>query len=1146
MNEWRKTDGDEEFVRQLEQQFDAIESDDSSQSDRSSVHPKIQQNRLAIDLLREFQQCPELLKSKKASVLDTQETALEQTHVSTSRETLPPLRSLGRFVIEREIGRGGNGVVVLAKDVDLRRYVAIKIPRLDTALSKENRQRFIREAKAAALLGHPGLVTVHEFGEDQGVYFIVNEYVDGPNLADWLIENSVTPIKAATAIESMADAIQHAHCRGVLHRDLKPSNVMVESKPGGANDERFRITDFGLAVLLSDPSGLTQSGALVGTPAYMSPEQASGKNELICEASDVYGLGVILYQMLTGKPPFEHDDVLEVVSSVRNKDPLAPNRIDNSVPADLNAICLKCLEKQPQQRYDSAIELQKDLQRFLDGEPVLARPVSKATKMIRLTRRYPQTSGLVAAVFLLLLLTATVSSMAAMMLSDSKQEVLKHLEKEIAAKDAATKNEELAIRALYEANLAASRAMATSGVHGQRLKSIEHISSAAAQVDRLKLGNDQKVRLRTSIVDCVQLIDVEVERELQIPGHDRISISHDCNSDLYAFTSANDATVVSVRNLNVPDYKLDLKTPNRFYLRPHMRFSRDSKYLAMQYKIVRGNGSEVELVIWDLETATATTFEPQRTDHYSFDFSSDGSAFAFVDSSGGISWVDLESMKVIAKAELEFTPSVIQFSNQSTSFAFCHSREIKVVEPRIADGVLKMEPTVEFDSPSKLNYLEFDLDDQELGGAGENGRGYIWHANTGKLRLELNRHGGRVHEIHFHPNYDLISTRGYDDVGRLWDSKTGDELLQSSRAQFGQFSSDGKKIEFGNFVMNLCHNDVYSHVKVAKTQRQKTSVDVMSVHPNNRLLSVSWPEWIEFFDLESMKSMGGFSTVPTHYRFSGDGKKLYAGSERGLFEIPIESSLEPQAISIKFGPSKQLDEQRWYGYLSGSTSDSHLFVAVRYPVSMRAARLFDNAKLQSIALDEYPNDARWSDMSGDGKLVAIGTWHGRSIDIIDIKTRKIVQQFPSKSALVRFSPSGKFLGVDHGSRVEIYNTENWEMVLGPIPTQNSAPLPLAFSAAAEIVAISKTKQSVQLVDLKSGNPILDFQVPNNDLVSSIEFTLDGKKLLLGCFSGEVHCWDLSQLQSLLDDSGIGYPLFNLDSDSKRIEFKLDTTQWDFE
>ena len=309
------------------------------------------------------------------------------------------IRYFGDYEVHAELGRGGMGVVYRARQVSLNRPVALKLIRAGVLAGDDELRRFQNEAEALALLDHPGIVPIYEVGEHDGQRYFSMKLVPGGNLADRLAAYRDDPRAAAALLAEAAEAVHHAHMRGILHRDLKPANILVDDQG------HPHITDFGLAKRVEADAEMTATGAILGTPAYMAPEQALGRRGAITTATDVHGLGAVFYSMLTGRVPFRGDSVVDTLTQVKEQRPEAPRKLNPKVPRDLETICLKCLEKDPRRRYPSAQALASDARAWLDGRPIAARPVGPIERVALFVRRRPT---LAAAYFL----TATVIVLA--------------------------------------------------------------------------------------------------------------------------------------------------------------------------------------------------------------------------------------------------------------------------------------------------------------------------------------------------------------------------------------------------------------------------------------------------------------------------------------------------------------------------------------------------------------------------------------------------------------------------------------------------------------------------------------------------------------------------------------------------------------
>jgi WD40 repeat protein/serine/threonine protein kinase len=356
--------------------------------------------------------CPKCLFTQASQQNSAAASVSDEPHVA-ARPTNPPDASnpvspwvmqgqlcpftFGDYELLEEVARGGMGIVYRARQVSLDRIVAIKMLLFGPLSSPELVKRFRAEASAAASLQHPNIVAIHEVGVHQGQQYFAMDFVEGPSLAKRLTTGPLPPKGAAGYIKKIAEAIHYAHERGILHRDLKPSNVLIDIY------DQPRVTDFGLARRIDGDSELTMTGQVLGSPNYMPPEQAAGKRGKLSRRSDVYSLGAMLYHLLTGRPPFVGEALTDTLDQVLNTEPVSPRLLNPSVPRDLETICLKCLQKEPDKRYGTSQSLADELGRFLKSEPIQARPVGRAERLSRWCRRNPALATTLAAAQLLLL-----------------------------------------------------------------------------------------------------------------------------------------------------------------------------------------------------------------------------------------------------------------------------------------------------------------------------------------------------------------------------------------------------------------------------------------------------------------------------------------------------------------------------------------------------------------------------------------------------------------------------------------------------------------------------------------------------------------------------------------------------------------------
>ncbi len=532
-------------------------------------------------------------------------------------ETPPSVpKSLGRFSVQRVLGHGGVGIVYLASDPLLKREVAIKVPRLEMSLTPALRQRFLREARAAALLNHPNIIPTLEVGEFSEFCFIVYPFCQGPSLAQWLEQNSQPlPCKtAARLVEQLALAMAHAHQRGVLHRDLKPSNILFPTTDDLLSANPL-IADFGLAKVAEDADDLTRTGTMLGTPGYMSPEQTRNAKDL-GPACDIWGLGVILYELLTRQRPFSGPTPVDVARAIREQTPVSPRRLRRDVSADLETICLKCLAKDPGKRYSSAFALADDLRRFQEDRPVHARPVPWHERVWDWGRRRPA----YAALFVLLVFAITAGAVGTALYIARLQDLVASAEREREAKKAESDANR---RSKLHADRAAEEAA--------RLHRLRYVVDIRTAFHSIRERNPEAARLaldrwsKPMGEDPRGLEWYELKRQVTnqqvrivFPGLAPIDDETDQvrARSMHAFAMSRDcrlaATMCDEQNIKIQDtesWQTLVTIPgasggHRFH--QALAFSPDGKTLAAAYHVrVRKGLRRPGITIWNWQTKTA-------------------------------------------------------------------------------------------------------------------------------------------------------------------------------------------------------------------------------------------------------------------------------------------------------------------------------------------------------------------------------------------------------------------------------------------------------------------------------------------------------------------------------------------------------------
>ncbi len=725
-----------------------------------------------------------------------------QLETRNSELETPPLRSFGDYELLEEIARGGMGVVYKARQKSLGRIVAVKMLLFGGQSGKDLAQRFRAEAAAAASLQHPNIVAIHEVNAHEGQPFFVMDFIEGQNLArlsaECEVRNAEWLRRAVRYAKVVAEAIHYAHERGILHRDLKPSNVLIDPF------DQPRVTDFGLAKRLHHDSELTLSGQVLGSPNYMPPEQAAAKRGLVGRRSDIYSLGAILYHLLTGRPPFVGETLTNTLQDVVNQEPVSPRLLNPSVPRDLETLCLKCLEKEPARRYQTAEALAADLDRFLRAEPIRARPVGRAEKVWRWCQRRPAVAGLLVALHVALTVglagilwqwqRATKGELAARqrayaadmnvvqqaVRADEFARALELLNRHRPIQKSAIRNPQ-SERATSEIPSTINSQPSTD-LRGrewrywwrqcqgeQRFILGEHAGGATA----IGMLADGKTVFSAGADKAVRLWDLEARRQIGLLPHAEEIIGAAASPDGRWLATATqkeaEGQPVLLWDLATQKIAATLTTVTtdftNFWLRPGgIVFSPDSQWLA---SATMWGG----IRIWDVHARSEVTHLPASAGwRLGVAFSPDSRTLAYNENNSGVILLwDVASRSMIGRLiGHESTVTTLAFSPDGQMLA-SGSDDRTARLWNLADR----RETFQFTNHSGgFTTLAFSPDGRTLALSGEGGAGRIIRlaeVATGKLKAELRGHLYDITGLAFTTNGQTLLSASGDDTLRVWD-----------------------------------------------------------------------------------------------------------------------------------------------------------------------------------------------------------------------------------------------------------------------------------------------------------------------------------------------------------------------------------------
>jgi WD40 repeat protein/serine/threonine protein kinase len=1057
------------------------------------------------ELVRRLQDCP------ANTLVDAAGPGRAESSAAIRHQSWP---AVAGYEILAELGRGGMGVVYKARQTRLGRVVALKMLLAGAHASPQELARFRVEAEAVARLQHPNIVQIFEVGEEKGCPYLALEYVDGPNLAQQLKGAPMPARTAADLVETLARAIDFAHARGIVHRDLKPANILLVSGgmvSGECPDLSFRgtthhspltthqpkITDFGLAKRL-DATAYTQSGALLGTPDYMAPEQAAGK--AVGPATDVYGLGAILYHMLTGRPPFPAETPLETLLRLQAEEPVPPSVLQPKVPRDLGTICLKALAKEPARRYPSAAALAVDLRLFLDGRPIQARPAGKAERLWRWCKRNPKLAGAVGLAALFLLAAAGLGLGLALHASAAadnlrvegdrtraalakSQQLTKHLGREQGRTQAALAKSEQLTKHLGREQGRTQAALTKSERLTKHLTREQHQSRVT--LANLALDRGQMLGEQGDVMAAMLWLG----RALEYAPAGEVRLRHAIRMNLAAWRLRLNAVrmVFSYSGTSKVDYG------------PALAFRPDGKVVAV-------GGEDGAVRLWKVATGkqvggTLSHKKPVVCAR----FSPDGRTLLTGSEDGKARLWETATGKPIA---------ILPFKNSVTAVAFSPDGRTFVAASGDGTGRLGKTATAElFGEPLQhagpIYTVVFSPDGRTLLTGSADSTACLWHADSGKHVGKPLPHKWRVLCVAFSPDGSTIATGSWDKTARLWSVATlkqiGEDIPHPDRVSHVAFSPNGKTLLVaGSWDAASTGRlwDVASRKPIGDPLEHLGYIQAVAFSPDGRFaLTASQDFTARLWD----SGTGAPASAPLTHRgmvsaavFSPDGQLFLTGGEEPTAWLWETATEKARPILVHAGDVWRVAFSPDGRTLATAGGDN-------------VARLWNAATGKAIgqALNHkgkvfgvvFSHDSRWVLTASEDATARV--W--------DAATGQ--PRTPPMAHCVRmsavFSPDGALV-VTYGddARIRLWQASTGRALVGLLPTPPAEIYDLAFSPDGRLVAMACANGKAGLWDV-AARKLLEPCFQHGEAVSRLAFAPDGHKLLTASVDGTARLWDVA-------------------------------------
>jgi WD40 repeat protein len=1005
-----------------------------------------------------------------------------------------------------EIGRGGMGIVYRALQHDSQRQVAVKMIIAEQAATPGIIERFRAEAEAVASLDHAYILPIYEIGENEGAPFYSMKLANAGTLRERATDFRNRAREAVGLMSKVCSAIHHAHQRGILHRDLKPGNILLDG-----DEPRPFVSDFGLAKWMGRDSRLTIAPSALGTPHYIAPEQALGTSADLTTAADIYSLGAILYELLTGQPPFSADTALETLRLVTETVPAPPRSLNSAIPRDLEVICLKCLAKEPTARYSSAAALGDDFDRWLGGRTILARPAKKPERLWRWAKRNPATAVLAAACIALLLAVSIGAGIAAIRIA--------------AARDRAINAELDAVEKLYTSYLDQARASLVAGKRFESLAALEK----AAQIHRSPAVRDQAI---------AALALVGIRRGASWPRTPSNLYDAFFDPMLERYAIQDKPGELSVRRIADQHEIARVRTPSGTIGLIH-NFSRDGRFLAAKT-------NDGLACVWELASGRLL-LQLRGQDLWTngdIAFTPDGRLLAFARREGGIAFYRLDDLIAARDTDPPHPWQMWEDAPLSHRLAFDPTGKLLAMvdvsegpTTGARDGVFQVraldaaKPLFEFRQSTGFSTVAWSDDGKLLAVGSWDHQVYVHDAATGEVRHVLRGHQGAVTNVCFSHDSAWLASIAFDNVLRLWDVSSGSLLATAPGSDISlQFASDNRMlgVGFADATMGWLEIAPTEILRVLYPRRNLNRPWSLACSNDGKLIASAGDGGIQLWDAKSSREIdlpdnGPGPPVRVGVRFSPDNRFLYSSSRKaGLHRWAFRREADG-ALTIGRKEALALPSDREC-FLTDISVDGRRLAVSNADRDFVSILSLDGSEPRRMDLHDFPN-AYEIVFSPNGKWVAAGARLKNGVRVWDAETGEpLCDLEQGEAATVVFSPDNRRLLTATAAGYKLWETGSWKMRQHILPESGGrlANYDAAFSSRGDLLAIQQTDDRITLVDPHDARPLATLDPPFPLRLHDLRFTGDGEQLAALGADQVIQLWNITALRRELQARGLDW------------------------